>query len=426
MAKKHWIGGAPAVAQVVTGSIDTVDGTPSNDTFAVTIGNISITLVGDTDAATTAAALVAKLNLDTNHDYFTGITWDNPSAGTITATADVPGVPFETIELTVSGGTGTVTDFASTVSPAGPNDWRTAANWSDNVVPVSTDDVTIGGSTFPIVWGLDQSAVTVASLTVLGSITKALGLRWEIFANAIDGVGGSLDAVEYRQTYLKIGWDRADLGEFFGPGTPIGSNLIKLHNSKAGASLTVVHGTGNSTGDDGGPAVRLLFDNAGADLEVRSAPAGVGIGVDAPGEVVAMGDINITDSTPNTKVYVGEGVTWDNWQQSGGQNRANRATGAAIATLVKVFDGELVIDGSDFGVATITVEGGEVIDKHTRSSGSEVATVTVNGGKFDAAQTDQPRTFDAVNHNGGDYVYNDSVTATAYNLASGERTVTIV
>ena len=73
MATLYWRGDATAVAQVHTASIDSVDGTPANNTFTVTIGGVAIDAVGDTDVATTATNLRASLNAST-HPYFAAIT----------------------------------------------------------------------------------------------------------------------------------------------------------------------------------------------------------------------------------------------------------------------------------------------------------------------------------------------------------------
>ena len=101
MATKYWLGVADAVAQVGTASIDSVDGTPANNTFTVTIGGVAISAVGDTDVATTATALRASLNAST-HPYFAAITWSG-GTGDIIGTADTAGAPF-VAALTVNFG----------------------------------------------------------------------------------------------------------------------------------------------------------------------------------------------------------------------------------------------------------------------------------------------------------------------------------
>jgi len=185
MAKNEWEGRADAVAQIATGSIDTVDGTPANNTFVVTIGGITVSEVGDTDVATTAAAFVVTLNAST-HPYFAAITWANPSAGTITGTADTAGVPFIAALTVTGGGTGTVTDFAGTTVSSGPNDWSTAINWSLGTVPVNGDDVFLRKSDVNISWGIDQNAVTLDSLIIEKTYTGKIGLRRTEFATTSD------------------------------------------------------------------------------------------------------------------------------------------------------------------------------------------------------------------------------------------------
>ena len=169
----YFLGSADAVAQVATGSIDTVDGTPANNTFIVTIGGVAVSVVGDTDVATTATNLRTALNAST-HPYFEAITWSG-SAGDIIGTADAAGAPFIAALTETGAGTGTVTDFAATTASSGPNHWDTAVNWSLAVVPVNTDDVRIRDSDVTIAWGLAQSAVTLDTMKVDRSYTGRVG-----------------------------------------------------------------------------------------------------------------------------------------------------------------------------------------------------------------------------------------------------------
>ena len=89
MAQVNWRGGTTAVAQVDTASIDSVDGTPANNTFFVTIGGVVISAVGDTDVATSATNLRASLNASV-HPFFAAITWSG-STGDIIGTSRRPG-----------------------------------------------------------------------------------------------------------------------------------------------------------------------------------------------------------------------------------------------------------------------------------------------------------------------------------------------
>ena len=244
MATKYWLGIADAVAQVDTGSIDSVDGTPANNTFIVTIGGVAISAVGDTDVATTATALRASLNASL-HPYFAGITWSG-TAGDIIGTADTAGVPFVAALTETGAGTGAVTDFAATTASAGPNDWSTADNWSDGAVPGNADIIYVRENAINICWGLDQSAVNGVSIYPEKTFTGKIGLDRSGFATTSDGETLGATKPEYRQTYLKIDYDDLEIGKHTGQGTATGSDRIKVDNTNAGASTTTILATANT------------------------------------------------------------------------------------------------------------------------------------------------------------------------------------
>ncbi len=417
MATVYWEGTADAVAQVDTGSIDTVDGTPANNTFTVTIGGETVSVVGDTDVSTTAGNLVAALNASSN-PYFSGITWSNPSSGDITATADNAGEPF-TATLTETGaGTGTVTDFSNTTASSGPNDWSTAGNWSGGAVPVNSDDVIIKDSKVNILWGLDQSAVDLTSLTIEQSYTGLIGLPRKHFTTNANGSNFTETKVEYRQDYLDIGWTTADIGVMTGPGSANGSQRLKLDNDKAGASTTTIHNTAGQAKEDGLPAVRLMAANASADVYVRSAPGGVGIAVDAPDETSTVGTVSVSDTSSRSQVFTSNGVTMTTYQQNGGNNVVDAA---ATITTVTVDGGELRTEGTQASTS-VNVNGGTFIPNSTGT----ITTLTQTDGTVDASQSNQARTITTYNPNGGTRIANDSyLTITTLNAPSGHATVTV-
>lgn len=115
------IGDADAVTQnlailirgAYTGSIDTLDATPSDNTFTVTIDGESESVVGDTDPATTAANLITALN-GSAKTSFQEYSWFLPS----TSGSEVIGKKNDggmfSATLSISGpGAGSVTDFIS-------------------------------------------------------------------------------------------------------------------------------------------------------------------------------------------------------------------------------------------------------------------------------------------------------------------------
>lgn len=411
MATVYWQGTADAVAQVSTASIDSVDATPSNNTFTVTIGGVAISQAGDTDVATTAAALVALLNASA-HPYFATVTWTTSSGGNITGTAGTAGVPFVAALTETGAGTGAVTDFSDDTASAGPNDISTADNWSGGAVPSSADDVILESSDVNICWGMAQSALALASLTIRKTYTGRIGLPATSFATSADGAtASSTTKPEYRQTYLDISWDECDIGEHAGPGSPAGSPRLKLDNAKAGASTTTIHSTASSTADSGKPSVRLLLAHASADVLVRSAQSGVGIAMDTPGETSTCGTVSVSDTSSTSKVYTGDGVTLTTFEQSGGVSEVRAA--ATVAT-IDVRGGTLTLEG-DYTATTVTVSGGTLIDNHIKTSGNATTTCNLRGGTLDLQRSNESRTIATLNHTGGTLKNNADVTITTRN-----------
>lgn len=415
MATIYWEGKADAVAQVESGSIDSVDGTPSNNTFTVTIGGDTVSVTGDTDAATTAAALVVALNAST-HPYFAAITWTNPSGGTVTGTADTAGVPF-TAALSVSGaGTGSVTDFSTSTASSGPNDWSTAANWSGGAVPVAADDVVIDGSV-NICWGLAQSAVDLDTLVIRQTYTGKIGLRYDAFATSADGDTVSPSKPEYRAHYLDIESDEVDIGFHAGPGTPTGSGRIKL-DLGVHASTVTIHNTARTPNETGGYAVNLLAASASTKVYVRAAPGGVGIAMNEPHETTTVSLVSISDPSTDTVVATGEGVTVTTWEQAGGENALQ--AGATVTTAT-VDGGTLDVDGA-FTITTLNVNGGTVYANNVPAAGAALGTSNVNGGALVGTRSTEARTWTTVNLYAGSSVEVDKDVVTLTNgitLAEG-------
>jgi len=371
MAVKTWKGGAAAVAQLVTGSVDTMD---TGSTYIVTIGGYTVSTVGVTDVATTAGNLVTALNASP-HPYFTVVTWANPSAGTITGTADVAGAPF-TAALTVSGGTGTVTDFAVTTAATGPHHVNEAENWSGGALPSAADSVIIAGGT-SLLYGLDAlSAVALVDVDIRQTFTGSIGLEPSAFASSLDGETLDAEGIrEYRSTPLELDADVITIGEHDGPGAPAGSGRILLQQVQTTASRLVILNTASVT-SGGKPAVRYLAADADADLDVRYAPGGVGVGSD-PGDVVTIGELLISDLTAASALYVGAGVTLTSLDQYGG-NCELSAAGTVASVACK--GGTLAIKGEGYTITTLDVEDGTVTDTHLNASGAEWTTINLRGG----------------------------------------------
>lgn len=417
MAAVYWLGTAAAVAQVGTASIDSVDGTPANNTFFVTIGGVSISAVGDTDVATTATNLRASLNASTN-PYFAAITWSG-SAGDIIGTADNAGQPFVAALTETGAGTGAVTDFAGTTASSGPYDWSTAANWSGGAVPVNSDVAYLDAPGSKVLYGLAQSAVTLAELHVRQD--TVLGLRAAQYATDAASTTYATDADEYRETYLEIKATLVRIGEHLGPGSPTGSARCKINNSITTASTTEVFNTASAPTETELPAVRLLYADADADLFLRSARGGVGVAMDTPGETTTIGNIYISDPSSVSRLFVGDGVTMTLLSVVGGISVVNSAAAIPTAT---INGGTHTIEG-DQVITAATVNAGKLVPNNVTSGSVCITTLTQEGGEVDLQQSSVPRTVTTWNYNKGTRRIDDHVTITNDNR-SGRVAETVV
>tara|TARA_R110000803_G_scaffold107227_2_gene175374 strand:- start:954 stop:2216 length:1263 start_codon:yes stop_codon:yes gene_type:complete len=368
MAIIKWQGGVEAVAQIDNGSIDSYD---AASTYTVTIGDYSVSVVGNTDVATTAGNLVTAL-LASTHPFFAAITWSG--TGTITATADVAGAPFLAV-LSVAGGTGTITDFAAGTACTGPHHTDAVDNWAGGALPTGSDDVVIDAGP-SILYGLTAiSATALGRATVKQSYTGLIGLEPSAFATSLDGATTDADAPEYRATYLELTADEIVIGAHNGPGSPSGSARVCIEQKKAGASVLDVQNTA-STAINSRPAVRYLAAHASADIIITAAPAGVGVAVEAA-ETATVGDVTVSDDSTGSAVYIGAGTTLTNYLQHGG---LNVLAAAATVTAVIVRGGELRIVGYDYLITTMTIYGGEIDDNHVNTAAAEWVTINAYGG----------------------------------------------
>ena len=423
MATKRYTGNALAVAQVASGSIDSVDGTPANNTFTVTIGGVAVSVVGNTSAAQTAADLVAALNLST-HPYFAAITWANPSAGNITATADVAGVPFEAALTETGAGSGAVTDFSNDTDCEGPAVLDSPGNYSDGSIPANGDTLIFADSDQDVAYNLDAlSGVGLAALIVEQTYTGLLGLPASSFAtNAAPATSPDDSVPEYRETYLTLGADLIEIGDHNAVNIPNGARRLKIDNNEAGASQTIIYNTAPVGIDANLPAVRLLANNAGADVEIRAAAGGVGFAVENAAETATFGDLTVADESGAARVFVGAGVTFTNWVQHSGRHVVRSA---AAITAAEVEGGELVLRG-DQAVTTLTINAGSVRAENEPSAGNALGTVNLNGGTLSGLGASIARTWGTVNHEGGRLERDSShVTISTYTPPTGRGAIDV-
>lgn len=416
-----WQGGAATVVQVSTGVIASVDATPSNNTFTITLGTASVSVAGVTNAAATAAALVAAANSST-HPNFAAVTWSVPSGANVRGTADTAGLPFYPVLSKSGGGTGTVTNFAITTANAGPNDWSTAANWLTALgtvsaaVPASGDTVILANSSVSIAYGLTTGITGLALLRIEQSYTGKIGLDYKSLATSIDGATVNTSYSEYKPCYLSIEVISLRIGDLPTFGSPSGSSRILIDLGSTTTCTADILNTSASSADTSRPAVRLLGNKSAHILNVRSASGGVGVCAEVPGETSTFGTINIADTTSTSKVYTGFGLTLTTWIQAGGNNVLQSN---ATITTETIAGGTLRTEGTG-AVTTMNSYGGTT----NHNSTGTTSTINLQGGNVSGFGSSVARTWSAVNlYPDGTIAYDPSVvTVTAF---TGQRRLTL-
>lgn len=381
MAIIQWRGGAGAVAQVSSASVDTYD---AATTYTLSVGSYALSVTAQGSAGATAAALVSAANTSTV-PYFSAVAWTNPSGGDITGTAETAGAPFDAV-LSVSGGTGTRTDFSDDTACTGPHHAGNVSNYEGGELPTSSDDLIIAAGT-SILYELDALAgVALASTEVRKTFSNLIGLNPNAFSTSLDGGTTNASYIEYRATHLELDSPIIRIGDHDGGGSPSGSQRVFLHQQSTSASRLLVVDTASSVAG-AAPAVDYLADDADADVDVRSAPAGCGIASFA-GDTATVGDIIVSDTTQTSEVVVGAGATYAEFRQFGGRNRIRAA---ANVTTVEAQAGTLEIDGEGYAITTLIVGGSSnVEDVHLNTAGAEWTTINVQGGTLEL-----PKVYDA-------------------------------
>ncbi len=347
MAHVRFRGDAPAVAQVVTATPANVE---TGDVFTLTINGKSVSYtaaapqVADVTAGLTAAVAASAI------PEFQELAAADAETH-MTLTARTAGVPFVVAASATNGGaadTQTLT-LATVTASAGPAHWDCPANWSSGAVPASGDHVFLEETTRSLLYGLDQTGITLGSLNIAASFTGELGLP------PVNREGAT-DYAEYRPRSLLIGADAVQIGHGQGPG----SGRLQL-DTLAAATAVTVHFTGLATDDE--PAFHWRGENAANSLNVLGGSVGVALSGEETAELATLrqsaGDVRC-----------GAGVTVVTIERSG----AGTLTLAAAAGTLRQSGGETLVLGSG-GVDTLSLTGGRV---DYRSSGA-LATVTLAG-----------------------------------------------
>lgn len=405
MATKIWQGGAPAVAQVTD---FTFGGTwEADDVVIVTIGTRSVSITaGSTTTNTVVDNVVTAWNSLSSSVYpeFAEVTASRSSSN-LRLTADTAGRPFTVSVTTTEAGGGaadaqTIGSATTVTACSGPNHWDTAANWSGASVPVNSDDAVIESNDFDILYGLDQNAVDLTSLTIKQSFTGNVGL-------ALVNTSGDANYYEYRDRYLKIGFTTLNFGQGDGAGCPL-ANI----NGDGTLYTANIYNTGESE-DTNRPALLLLGTNTSNVINVNK--GSVGLAYEA-GTAIGAATVNVgyrDNAAGDSTVKIGSGATpLTAVNIRGGVVEIN-----ANSVTITMTDGELSLMGT-MTVTTLNIDGGVV---YQRSSGTITTANVGDGGTLDFRRDMRSRTVTTINVFSGATLLDPNQSVTFTNNIDLER-----
>ncbi|QDU75429.1 hypothetical protein Pan97_24610 [Bremerella volcania] len=317
-----------------------------------------------TDVAYNATSAAVKAALESTGSIDSGdMNVSGPAGGPwlIEFTGNLAGQNVTTITTNgtnlVGAGTQSLT-ITSLTTPTGSGYWNNASNWSTSSVPVNGDTAILEASNRAVLYGLDQSSVTLAELIVRASFVGTIGLP------RVNQAG----YLEYRDTHLKIGASSVRIGE----GVGNGSERIHLDLGSVQTDVTVAD-SATPTGL-GEHAVNLLGTHAANVLRVyrgsvSSAPYA---GQSAVWATLQVGFAD--DPTGDVELLLGDDVTLGSVAIHGGLATCLGKSGSAITSLL-VTAGNVTLGGTD-GLSQLNVEGGNVFYRTTGTLGGN----TVVGG----------------------------------------------
>jgi hypothetical protein len=340
------------------------------DTFTITMNGKSISIVATAATVANVCLLLKQAFDETTIAEFLELTCDNENTY-LKFTSVTPGKPFTLTASESDGGsadTQTMT-VSTTTSNQGPNDWGTATNWEGDALPTTGDTVFIPAGGSSILYGLNQSSVTLASLVIDQGFTSFIGLS-EINAD------GSTTYDEYRDTYLRISATSVVLGD----GTGTGSGRIKINFGSAQTAVTVRDtGTPETTSL---PAVLLLGTHASNVITIVKGSVGIAA---QPGETSTVATLNVgylTNQTDDSNVRCGSGVTLTTINVTGG-----RLSVESNSTTMTNSGGEITLLAGT--VTTLNLDSGTVYD---RTTGTITTLIVGSQGVYDASRDPRGKT----------------------------------
>lgn len=322
MADRTFIGGASAIQQVDTATPSGTITVSDSTVLTLTDESGAMQSLTVTASGTTVSSLCTDITAawaDSSLSLFVKVTPTNNSTD-VSFKAVTAGTPFY-LSITSDDTIAHTTDTPN----SGPSDYNCQANWAQNTVPASGDNVLITGSS-NIYYGLYQASVSIGAFAT----------------------------------------DSKYQGQIGGPGTPLSINPTAFS----------VNGGGTMYFDLNAAAIPVTVTNGsritvnGTALTTIIATGGnLSMGVD-PGDVTTLTTFSLQSSA---QANIGSGATLTTFKQASGT-----ATLATAATTVEAQAGTLTLMGS--GAITTLTNSGATVNSNTSGT---ITTLNANAGTTD-------------------------------------------
>jgi hypothetical protein len=249
----------PAVNEVQTVR---VTGSPSGGTFTLRFGaNTTAGLAYDASASTVQTALQGLASIGSGNATVSG---SSGGPWTVTFAGSLAGANQNQLIADGTGLTGGTTNNVtlSTVTPSsGPFHWDTAANWIPAGVPVDFDRVRFEFGSSDVLYGLDQSGITLTEIEISSGYTGSIGLP-RLNSNGY---------VEYRTRDLTVNCPSILIGH----GNGAGSGKIQLNTLETTVWMEIRNSGGSR--ESGVPAITWFGDNEASEIVLLNGDFGVAI-----------------------------------------------------------------------------------------------------------------------------------------------------
>jgi hypothetical protein len=248
-------------------------------------------------------------------------------------------------------------------------DWAVTGNWQEGSVPINGDDVVIPAGSVSITASLNQSAVTLNSLTILSAYTGLIGLA---------------------TTYLQIGAATCTIGGASGSSQAGSGSQRLMLNFGAAQMTTTILGTCNVSADAGLEPIRILGSHASNKLYMVGTGR-VGVATTLTSETATLTEFNVSGG--GSLLNLGAGCTLTT-----GNISAGTATARSAMTTLTMAGGTLTTTGSG-AIATATLRGAAPTF-YSNSTGT-ITTFNLYTGVADFSGNPAARTLTTLNQWGG-------------------------